>query len=389
MAHIVRYCISHLAGHETDVEHELNPDVNVFFGLNGSGKTSLLRILHSALNNDASLVLDVPFMCANVTIHSGDYEQDFTYTLDKRELRTRRQTPGGFAEVVDIDGERHIMKRRRRARWKVDPELPRKHRKWKHTYLPTSRLHFPTEPSEMITFSERRVSPTEEPPLDYKFEAYLEHYWLDFFGEIQAEVRQAQQGALVDVLRQVLATAEYVEGEQYTPPDWETAYEEVVSFLKRQNPRARPPSKEDFGKRYAKSPLLRTVIRRIDQVERDVEQLMAPRTRLQKLVDRMFSGNKRLEWGETSVQVLADNQEDIGLRALSSGEKHLLYILLHLTRSSRSAVVIDEPEISMHIDWQRELIPAMRELIPDAQIIAATHSPEIMVHVEDSKIFNL
>ncbi len=43
----------------------------------------------------------------------------------------------------------------------------------------------------------------------------------------------------------------------------------------------------------------------------------------------------------------------------------------------------------MHVDWQRSLINAMRELNPEMQIIAATHSPEVMAEVSDKNIYRL
>ncbi|MEN8215570.1 MAG: hypothetical protein ABFS56_04190 [Pseudomonadota bacterium] len=43
----------------------------------------------------------------------------------------------------------------------------------------------------------------------------------------------------------------------------------------------------------------------------------------------------------------------------------------------------------MHIDWQQQLINVMTQLNPSAQIILATHSPEIMADVDDDRIFRL
>ena len=39
--------------------------------------------------------------------------------------------------------------------------------------------------------------------------------------------------------------------------------------------------------------------------------------------------------------------------------------------------IADEPELSLHIEWQRNLISSIRKLNPNAQIIFATHAPEI------------
>lgn len=53
----------------------------------------------------------------------------------------------------------------------------------------------------------------------------------------------------------------------------------------------------------------------------------------------------------------------------------LVYAATHM--SKQEVVLIDEPEISLHIDWQRKLIKKMSEQLGDMQIIACTHSPVI------------
>jgi ABC-type Na+ transport system ATPase subunit NatA len=61
MAFIRSLRIEGLAGRKDVCSLDLNGDVNVCFGPNGSGKTSLLRVLHSALSNDVDMLKDVTF----------------------------------------------------------------------------------------------------------------------------------------------------------------------------------------------------------------------------------------------------------------------------------------------------------------------------------------
>ncbi|GAB6147278.1 AAA family ATPase [Desulfocicer niacini] len=78
------------------------------------------------------------------------------------------------------------------------------------------------------------------------------------------------------------------------------------------------------------------------------------------------------------LKVIKDS-EKIGIEELSSGEKQLFILFTEtLLQMDKSAVFIaDEPELSLHITWQRQLLKALRELNKNAQIIVATHSPEI------------
>jgi predicted ATP-binding protein involved in virulence len=40
---------------------------------------------------------------------------------------------------------------------------------------------------------------------------------------------------------------------------------------------------------------------------------------------------------------------------------------------------MDEPEISLHIEWQQQLIQRVRSLNPNVQIIMTTHSPALIM----------
>ena len=70
---------------------------------------------------------------------------------------------------------------------------------------------------------------------------------------------------------------------------------------------------------------------------------------------------------------------EIDIEQLSSGEKQLLYILLQvfLQEKKKSILIMDEPEISLHISWQQKLIDVICEMNPNCQLIVATHSPSI------------
>ncbi len=68
-----------------------------------------------------------------------------------------------------------------------------------------------------------------------------------------------------------------------------------------------------------------------------------------------------------------------GIEKLSSGEKHLLSLLtlFIIEGSTRDILMIDEPEISLNLEWQSKLLPMLTKFAPNSQIIVATHSPSI------------
>lgn len=70
---------------------------------------------------------------------------------------------------------------------------------------------------------------------------------------------------------------------------------------------------------------------------------------------------------------------------LSSGEKQMLILLSEalLQQNKNALFIADEPELSLHIDWQRKIIAAIHELNSNAQLIFATHSPEVVSDWQD------
>lgn len=72
------------------------------------------------------------------------------------------------------------------------------------------------------------------------------------------------------------------------------------------------------------------------------------------------------------------------IKVMSSGERQLLTMLYAVNRmSGKSAVLIDEPEISLHIDWQEDLLDKMMEQLGERQIIVCTHSPAIAADFDE------
>ena len=67
---------------------------------------------------------------------------------------------------------------------------------------------------------------------------------------------------------------------------------------------------------------------------------------------------------------------------LSSGEKQILIILLTVLVEDDEPYVLfmDEPEVSLHMEWQKRLIDLCLELNPNVQISLTTHSPAVVMN---------
>ena len=99
----------------------------------------------------------------------------------------------------------------------------------------------------------------------------------------------------------------------------------------------------------------------------------------QDMVDKLFSG-KTIDRKSNEIQFY-QRGEVLSPYQLSSGEKQLLVILMTVLVQNREPYVLlmDEPEISLHIEWQQQLISLIRKLNPHVQLILSTHSPALIM----------
>lgn len=80
-------------------------------------------------------------------------------------------------------------------------------------------------------------------------------------------------------------------------------------------------------------------------------------------------------------QVNAETKDLRNVDVMSSGERQILILLTYIAFSPQetSVFIIDEPELSLHPKWQHQLLPSIDELMGEStQMIIATHSPEIV-----------
>lgn len=106
-----------------------------------------------------------------------------------------------------------------------------------------------------------------------------------------------------------------------------------------------------------------------------------PKRRFQDLADELFAEtDKRIIRGKNEIMFEQDGDELLPY-TLSSGEKQLLVILLTVLVQDKQPCVLlmDEPEVSLHIEWQQRIIEIIREMNPNAQLILTTHSPAMIM----------
>lgn len=117
-----------------------------------------------------------------------------------------------------------------------------------------------------------------------------------------------------------------------------------------------------------------------DQTEKNYKSM----NDFMELVNQFFSqtGKEFSLRRDGAVRIKMPNGSSSSLKALSSGERQIFIMLAHLSLNKgllRDGIfIIDEPELSLHMGWQDMFVEAIQKANPRLQLILATHAPAII-----------
>lgn len=121
----------------------------------------------------------------------------------------------------------------------------------------------------------------------------------------------------------------------------------------------------------------------IEKIEKFSTETLSPLNAVGTLIQKLFnhsgiSFGKRLNFGDAAAAVNSDS--------LSAGEKQMLGFICYNAFYKNSIIFIDEPELSLHVDWQRKLYSILESQNSGNQFIFATHSPFIYAKYPDKEV---
>jgi predicted ATP-dependent endonuclease of OLD family len=127
-----------------------------------------------------------------------------------------------------------------------------------------------------------------------------------------------------------------------------------------------------------------SIIEIVDTHKAAMDEFMSPVNQFLATINGFYAdSSKKIDIDPVGCLVVTRKDgKTTSVEALSSGERQILVILAHLmfNRYFRKSgvVIIDEPELSLHLKWQGMFVEEVTRLSPDTQFIMATHSPEIV-----------
>jgi len=110
--------------------------------------------------------------------------------------------------------------------------------------------------------------------------------------------------------------------------------------------------------------------------------LLAKIELFQELIRDRFTGKQISIDRKSGFRIRTRDGRDIPLDRLSSGEQHQLILVFELLFELRenALILIDEPELSLHVSWQKKFISDLQRIIKlnNFDVILATHSPQLI-----------
>jgi ABC-type enterochelin transport system ATPase subunit len=391
---------------------EDNPraSVTILHGPNGIGKTTILRMLDGLMKLDFNPFRQVPFAECALKFNNGDTisvwremsEDVLRAVLVKfknHEIRLHPRRPGALEEA-----EQPVVEKFRLAFKAATESLT-------FEFIDTARmlgilrlrdddvdvLHTASGDVRVVHSSPAAVGKVHEGARDLalrvqRFVREAQGNYRRFFTSSQPELfprilerltGESQVTPTTDELLERLQKVQQFDREakrlglEAEPVD----YKQLTAFLEKQ--------RNEPGLERALT-VLTTYVEALEARVAE-RQLVAERLRIFERLMNEFFENKRIRiTARKGFEITTTKGKFLREDQLSSGEYHLLYLMVTalVTQRHGSVIAIDEPEMSMHLKWQRNLIRALIECASRAepQFIFATHSPEIAADYIDDMI---
>lgn len=344
---------------------QLFADLNILTGRNGSGKTTLLKLLWYVISGNIERALaEVPF--SRVTVETDDYIISvikISFNQCKVEI-----TKDGVKTVYEdsMDDSSDFFESAEEAANNEIKSIG------SSVFFPTFRrieggfsLNNPA-PQNIFRPNARPRSSIEEALVALSTKMSVEKH--TFVSAIST----------LDIVN--LLMRNYTELSEVANNLQKRTSQEVIDQIKNYK---RDSNMEIKGINSKADIVLDTIRTVIESMDKERESIMAPLDAVRIVVEKLFrhSGIKlgsRISWGDAATAVTSD--------LLSAGEKQMLSFICYNAFNKNSIIFIDEPELSLHVDWQRQLFPTLRDQGTSNQFIIATHSPFIYSKYPDKEV---
>lgn len=372
------------------------PGINILHGINGKGKTTILNIITNIFNGHLKKFYLLSFKEITIKFTGEDYFHiyriaeknksliNFDYKFGEDEFKNRdvrkANSVSAFTRRLDLKPLLLPAQRVSLNEANIDSEEYYRHRMYlerrtneyaENKFQPETKMITTSRIKDQVVEKARRFSILANQRfsgLDNRlFEDYFQNVFFneentiedkDISKELIQEIKELKDN-FFSKYKGVLRTSKVLEKLELSIINSDKVTGDITKFLSLYLSNIK--SKRNF-----------------------VESYLSPFSSFEKIINELFDGKRISIKTDSNLKdifsIKTKSKDDIDIGQLSSGEKNLLLIFYHFLfeLNQNTFFMIDEPELSLHIDWQYHIIRYFNEYSKNNQILVVTHSPDIL-----------
>lgn len=411
----------HIKGFWGDREIEINfhKDIIFFIGVNGSGKTTVINIIAAALSADFATLDRLPFSAITLYLSEIGGRKKPIIEVEKAEnekspynsivYRIKEKASDNFTTYSLDEFEEEMLIRRGIGRHNIGYSKSR-------TRGILAKL---SEIANVSWLSIHRATNTNkkseesfESSVDQKLEelsVQLSKYFSLLSAMVSKEIADFQRAMIVSLITEQTESTVFSSVKNL---DLEKEKNSLIEIFHKLDIGSNAKIKLD--KHYEEVDEARVKIEqhrplalkeimplisayRSHRIVQDWSQsinkqsaILHPKNAFIDVLNSLFERKTISINQQNEIEATTASGKRMSIRGLSSGEKQLVIILGEalIQQSAPWIYIADEPELSLHVRWQEKLIESLTRINPRAQIICATHSPDVVSHFWN-KVFDM
>jgi ABC-type branched-subunit amino acid transport system ATPase component len=403
LGHLTSCRIDGLFGNRV-VEFQMDHDgLTLLYGTNGAGKSTVLNLINDVAHVRWDAVLACPFDTLDLTFHTGSRlvvstgrdglavaVDDAIWQVPPEDLLEARRR-WEVRRQRGIDARGRVVHQAKQASLFENDDLDDDSR-WV-LEIPARFPVFLIEDQRLIAPPRAGNPPPGRQPLG--LQAAVSRFAGELQREIQAELsRYAAWSQELD-RRFPIRIAEAFDSEDAAEGDPVQVRElrELLDAVKRERVLlqdvgllGREEDQIGFDSRRLETPRLRPVIQTFAQDTLTKFKVLSDiRTRLELFVgflNQHYRGKAIVTSREDGFTIRLDSGDRLPANQLSSGEQQILALAFRILFRSEpgTLILIDEPELSLHVLWQASLVDDLAAMgsARDVTFLLATHSPTLI-----------
>ncbi|WP_425919454.1 AAA family ATPase [Acinetobacter sp. TSRC1-2] len=342
--HISKIHISNFLG-ESDLNWNLN-QINVLVGQNGSGKSTLLKLIQSTIENN---LIEESWLCNACNISFNEEIESSSYFIGIKE------SPLSKLDINDEDVIDQIIKK-----LEISNPLINKGNSFNLVEMfvdKDAKKKLAKEILSTVVSESKNKVEVLNGPFSIEKNRKLDRI---FHTKFSTEIREKHPELFINKKDKLNLN---------------------VEFFSTVNMNANSINKVNLSDGKTSTILDIEIHEEINTI-RNHSKSKILKEKLVRTLNIFFKETNKIVKFDNNLIIEKSCGEVLKLKDLSSGERQIIYIFLKVVNASvkKSILLMDEPEISLHMSWQEKLIGEILEINPNQQIIIVTHSPAIVMN---------